>query len=337
MKALVTGATGFIGGHVARALIARGFQVRGLARAGSPTDHLRPLDIEWVPGDLRDTDALKRAVAGCQILFHVAASYVFWTPDPKSVHETNVRGTRNMLEAARRAGVEKIVYTSTESTIGIRGRTLGNETQTSDLRNLAGHYKMSKLLAERLVLEFCDEGMPITIVNPTMPLGPGDIKPTPTGQVIVDFLAGRMPAYVNTGLNVVDVRDVAIGHLQALEHGRQGERYILGNTNLTLRDLLRSLETVTGIAAPTVRIPLPLALCAGYVDEFVRGTLLKRPPRIPLAAVKTARKFRHFDCSKAITELGFPQTPIEHALRDAVSWFTEGGYVEAKRHRPASA
>jgi len=327
MKALVTGATGFIGGHVARALIAKGFQVRGLARLGSPTHHLKSLDIEWMHGDLRDVDSLKRAMSGCHILFHIAAAYAFWVPDPTVIYDTNVQGTKTLLEVARDAGVEKIVYTSTESTIGIHGRTLGNETATSSLDDVAGHYKKSKLLAEHVVLQFCEEGVPITIVNPTMPLGPYDVKPTPSGQVILDFLTGRMPAYVNTGLNVVDVNDVAIGHILALEKGRIGERYILGNVNLTLRDLLILLESITGIKASKVRIPLGLALGAGYVDEFVRGRLLKRPPRIPLAAVRTARKFRHFDCSKAIAELGLPQTPIDIPIRQAVDWFTEQEYV----------
>lgn len=266
-------------------------------------------------------------MAGCEVLFHVAASYAFWTPDPAAVYETNVGGTENILSAAGNAGIKKIVYTSTESTIGIAGHVLGTEEAQSSLASLAGHYKKSKLLAERLVQKMSLQGLPVTLVNPTMPMGPWDIKPTPTGQLVVDFLNGRMPAYVNTGLNVVDVGDVAKGHILALEKGRVGERYILGNRNLTLRDILGILEQITGIRAPNTRIPLWLALGAGVVDEFVEGKLLHRHPRIPISAVKTARKFRHFDCSKAIRELGLPQTPIEESLEAAVSWFRQHGYV----------
>jgi len=245
-----------------------------------------------------------------------------------------VGGTENILAAAGNAGLQKIVYTSTESTIGIctgiDGHALGTEETQSSLDSLAGHYKKSKLLAERLVQEMSLQGLPVTIVNPTMPMGPWDIKPTPTGQVVVDFLNRRMPAYVNTGLNVVDVGDVANGHILALEKGRVGERYILGNRNLTLRDILGILEQITGLRAPNVRIPLWLALGAGVVDEFVEGKLLRRHPRIPIAAVRTARKVRHFDCSKAIRELGLPQTPIEEALSRAVSWFRQNEYI--RRH-----
>jgi len=224
-------------------------------------------------------------------------------------------------------GYAKIVYTSTESTIGILHHGLGSEEAQSSLDSLAGDYKKSKFLAERLVLEMAAQGLPVTVVNPTMPMGAWDTKPTPTGRTVVDFLNGRMPAYVNTGLNVVDVADVAKGHILALERGRIGERYILGNRNMTLRDILGVLEQITGIRAPNVRIPIWLALGAGFIDEFVEGKLLRRYPRIPIAAVRTARKVRHFDCSKAIGELGLPQTPIEDALKRAVTWFRENGYA----------
>ncbi len=327
MKALVTGATGFIGGNLVRELLKQGFQVRALAREGSDRRNTSGLNIDVVVGDLRDKTSLDRAVEGCDVLFHVAAAYTFWTPDPTIIYETNVQGTENILTAARNAGIRKVVYTSTESTIGIEGHNLGSEETEATLGSLSGHYKKSKLLAERLALRICDQGLPLTVVNPTMPVGPWDTKPTPTGKVVVDFLNGRMPAYVNTGLNVADVGDVVKGHILALEKGRIGERYILGNRNLTFRDLLGILETITGVRAPKVRIPIWGALGAAYADEFTCGKILKRPPRIPIAAVKTARKFRHFDCSKAIRQLGLPQTPIEESLRKAVLWFRQNGYV----------
>ena len=327
MKVLVTGATGFVGGNLARELLSQGFRVKVLVRESSDRANIDGLDVEIAVGDLTSKASLDRALAGCEVLFHAAASYSFWTPEPGAVYEANVQGTENVLLAAGSAGVQKIVYTSTESTIGMRGHTLGTEEQTATLDSLHGHYKKSKLLAEQLALRLCDQGLPLVIVNPTMPLGPRDIKPTPTGKVVVDFLNRRMPAYVNTGLNVVDVADVAKGHILALEKGRVGERYILGNRNVTLRELLGLLESVTGIRAPNVRIPTWITLGAAAVDECLQGKLLRRPPRIPLAAVRTSRKFRHFDCSKAIQELGLPQTPIEEALERAVSWYRQNGYV----------
>ncbi len=331
MKALVTGATGFIGGNLVRELLQQGFDVRVLVRESSPRTNIDGLDLEVSTGDLSDRRSLDEAIHGCSVLFHAAASYTFWTRNPAAVYETNVEGTRRILAAAQDAGIEKIVYTSTESTIGIVGHSLGTEEKVADIESLSGHYKKSKLLAEQVALEMSSQGVPVTIVNPTMPLGPRDVKPTPTGQVIVDFLNGRMPAYVNTGLNVIDVDDLVKGHVAALEKGRVGERYILGNRNVTLRDLLGILGTVTGTKASDVRIPIWFALGAAYVDEFVSGTIFGKPPRIPISAVRTARKFRHFDCSKAIRELALPQTPIEHAVERAVTWFTDHGYVRPPR------
>lgn len=327
MKALVTGATGFIGGNLVRELLKQGFQVRALAREGSNRRNINGLEIDVVVGDLRDKTSLERALEGCDVLFHVAAAYTFWTPDPAVIYETNVGGTENILVAALNAGIQKVVYTSTESTIGIESHCLGSEEAEATLDSLSGHYKKSKLLAERLALRMCEEGLPLTVVNPTMPVGPWDSKPTPTGQVVVDFLNRRMPAYVNTGLNVVDVGDVVKGHVLALEKGRIGERYILGNRNLALRDILGILETITDTRAPNLRIPIWMALGAAYVDELVQGKMLKQSPRIPIAAVRTARKFRHFDCSKAIGQLGFPQTPIEESFSQAVLWFKQNGYA----------
>lgn len=327
MRALVTGATGFIGANLVRELIRQGFDVRALVRKDSPRRNIEGLNIDTAYGDLRDSNSLGAALEGCDFLFHVAASYTFWTPRPELVYETNVTGTRNLLEAARAIGIKRIVYTSTESTIGTgKNGCPGNEALDNSLSRLAGHYKKSKYLAEKAALEMSREGLPVVIVNPTTPIGAYDIKPTPTGKIIVDFLNRRMPAYVDTGLNLVDVEDVAKGHILALEKGRPGERYILGNRNLTLKEVMGILEQATGISAPRLRMPLWVALGAAYCDEFLSGRVLKKPPRIPVAAVKTARKYRHFDCTKAVKELGLPQTPVEEAVEKAVRWFRQNGY-----------
>jgi len=327
MRALVTGGTGFIGANLVRELLVQGMEVRVLVREHSDQGNLDGLPVERVLGDLTDRFSLDCAVAGCEVVFHAAASYVFWSRNPAAVYAVNVQGTVNVLEAAMEAGVRKIVYTSTESTIGIDPPALGTEDRTATMEEVAGDYKQSKLQAEQKVVEYIEHGAPVVIVNPTMPIGPWDIKPTPSGQVVVDFLNGKMPAYVNTGLNIIDVRDVAKGHALALEKGHVGERYILGHRNLTLQQLLEMLARLTQRKAPRIRIPIGIALAAGYVDETVRGRLLGVPPRIPLAAVRTARKFRHFDCSKAITALGLPQSPIEDALRTAIAWFQARGYA----------
>jgi len=328
MKALVTGATGFIGGNLVRELVNQGYQVKTLVRKESDRRNIEGLNVEIALGDLRDKASLASALEGCDVLFHVAACYTFWTPDPKAVYEANVGGTENMLAAALAKGIEKVVYTSTESTIGIaKNGSLGTEELEVNPGHLAGHYKKSKYMAEKLALKMYDEGLPLVVVNPTTPVGPLDLKPTPTGQFIVDFLNGKMPAYVNTGLNLVDVQDVAKGHVLALERGQIRERYILGNRNLTFKEILNILERITGIKAPKFKIPIWIALGAGYADELVSGKILGRRPRIPVAGVKTARKFRHFDCSKAIDELGLPQTPVEEALGKAVKWFRQNGYA----------
>ena len=328
MKALVTGATGFVGGNLVRQLIAQGYGIKALIREGSSRRNIDGLDIDIATGDLRDRPSLDRALDGCDVLFHVAAMYTFWTPDPKVIYDVNVQGTENILAAARSKGIRKVVYTSTESTIGIASGNLGTEEMETNINKAPGDYKKSKCLAERLALEMCREGLPLVVVNPTTPVGPYDVKPTPTGQIIVNFLNGRMPACVNTGLNIVDVEDVAKGHILALEKGRTGERYILGNKNLTLREILNTLEKITGVRATRMNIPLWVALGAACADEFISGKVLKRYPRIPISAVKAARKFRHFDCSKAVRELGFPQTPVEESFEKAVRWFRQNGYVK---------
>lgn len=328
MKALVSGATGFIGGNLVGELLKQSYQVRALVRKGSNHQNIQGLDIEIALGDLRDRESLMRALDGCDVLFHMAASYTFWTPDSRVMYETNVKGTENILTAALAQGIKKVVYTSTESTIGIpENNRLGTEEMEVKPGDLPGHYKKSKYLAERLALKMCHEGLPLVVVNPTVPVGPLDIKPTPTGRFIVDFLNHRMPAYVGTGLNVVDVIDVAKGHILALEKGRIGERYILGNQNITFREMMEILARITGINAPRLKIPIWLALGAAYTDELVAGSILRKHPRIPVAGVKAARRCRHFDCSKAIVELGFPQTAIEEALQKAVRWFRQNGYT----------
>ncbi|MBI4187137.1 MAG: NAD-dependent epimerase/dehydratase family protein [Chloroflexi bacterium] len=328
MRALVTGATGFIGGNLVRELLNQGYQVRALVRQGSDRRNIQGLDIEVAFGDLCDRPSLDRAVDGCDVLFHVAAAYTFWARDPRVIYEANVRGTENILAAARDRGIKKVVYTSSESTIGT-GNNCGLATEEGEVDpdKLPGDYKKSKCLAEKLTLKACHGGLPVVVVNPTVPIGRYDVKPTPTGRLVLDFLNGRMPAYVNTGLNVVDVEDVARGHILALERGRIGERYILGNRNLTLKEILAILEKITGIKASRLRIPVWLALGAAYADEFISGRVMRRVPRVPVAGVKAARSFRYFDCSKAVRELGFVQTPVEEAFDRAVRWFQQNGYV----------
>lgn len=328
MKALVTGATGFIGSNVVRALLARGYAVRALARDGSDRSNLAGLDVELATGDVRERPTLECALQGCDCLFHLAAAYALWTPDPQPIYDINVDGTVNALAAARAAGVRKVVYTSTESTIGIATNGgLGTEATFVEPSDLAGHYKRSKYLAEQVALRTSGEDLAVMVVNPTTPIGRGDLRPTPTGQIVVDFLNGRMPAYVNTGLNLVDVEDVAAGHVLALERGRPGERYILGNKNLTLKEILAALSRVTGRRAPRLRLPLWVALWAAYASEFAAKRVTGGTPRIPVTGVQVARHYRFFDCSKAVQELGMPQTPIEAALDKAVSWFREHGYA----------
>jgi len=327
MKVLVTGATGFIGGNLIRELINQGYQVRALVRKGSNLKYLEGLDLDVAEGDLLDRASLEKALDGCEALFHTAALYTFWAKYPGIIYETNVRGTENILNAARVKGVKRIVYTSSESVVGVRPDGRGNEDVVCDISSIPGDYKKSKFIAENLVFKLCKEGLPVVVVNPTTPIGPCDVKPTPTGRIIVDYLNGKMFACVNTGLNVVDVRDVAKGHILALEKGKPGTRYLLGNRNLTLREIFSILERITGIKAPRIDIPYRIALFAGYVDEFAEGTLLRRYPRIPVAAVRASRKFRHFDCSRAVRELGMPQTPVEVAFEDAVKWFRENGYA----------
>lgn len=323
---LVTGASGFLGWHVARVLVEHGYPVRALVRTASRIDEL---DVERVTGDLRDPASLARAAAGCALVFHVAADYRLWAKDPDELYRSNVDGTRNLLTAARQAGVERVVYTSTVGCIGVPHGGIGNEDMPVSLADMAGDYKRSKFLAEQVALEFAGGGLPVVIVNPTAPVGDHDVKPTPTGQMVVDFLNGHMPAFIDTGLNVVDVRDTAAGHLLACEKGRVGERYILGSENLTLAQILQKLAAITGRKAPTVRLPYAVAWCAGACSTAWAG-VTGRPPRVPLDAVRMARKKMWVTHEKARRELGFAPRPAEAALARAVEWFTGAGRYPAR-------
>lgn len=327
MKVLVTGATGFVGGAVARAVAEAGTEVRVLARRESELAHLNQLKVEAVYGDLRDKDSLRKALVGCRQLYHVAAHYALWARDPSIFYEVNVTGTRNLLEAAHEVGVERIVYCSTIGAIGLPPEGgLGAEETPVSLSQMAGHYKRSKYLAEQEVLKLVKEGLPVVIVNPSAPVGAGDVKPTPTGQVIVDFMKGRMLAYIETGMNLIDVDDVAAGHLLAMQKGRVGERYILGNKNLTLKEVFDILSPLTGVKAPHLKLPREFVLPLAYLNEAM-AYVTNIPPRIPLDGVRMAKYKMHYDCSKALRELGLPRTPVEVALEKAVKWFRQHGYA----------
>jgi dihydroflavonol-4-reductase len=328
MKALVTGATGFIGAAVARALVHAGTDVRVLVRPDSDLRNLRGLKVEQAHGDLRDRDSLRRALTGCSRLYHVAAHYALWAKDPTIFYEINVAGTRMLLEAAREVGTERIVYTSTIGAIGLPPNGgVGTEETAVSLSHMAGHYKRSKYLAEQEVLRLARAGLPVVIVNPSAPVGAGDVKPTPTGQMIVDFMKGRMWAYIETGMNLIDVDDVAVGHLRAMERGRLGERYILGHQNLSLHEIFILLSRLTGIPAPRLKLPWQAILPLAYANRWFADHISHRPPRIPLEGVRMAKYHMHYDCSKAVRELGLPQTPAEVALGKAVKWFRENGYA----------
>ncbi len=328
MTTLVTGATGFLGSHVARQLLAGGHRVRVLVRRSSNLQALHGLALERAEGDLGDLLSLDRAMRGVRTVFHVAADYRLWARNPEEIYATNVEGTRRLFDVAAQAGVEKIVYTSTVATIAVpsHGGALPNEETRATLDQMIGHYKRSKFLAELEAVKGAAAGVPIVIVNPTAPVGPGDWKPTPTGRIILDFLNGKMPAYVNTGLNVVGVEDVAAGHLLAAERGRIGERYILGARNMTLKEILGALAAITGRPAPRVRLPHAVALAAAYADAAI-SCLTGRDPQIPVEGVKMSRHRMFVASDKAERELGFKPGAVEPALAAAVRWYEEHGYV----------
>ena len=330
IDALVTGGTGFVGANVVRELLAQGRAVRVLARPGSDRRALAGLGVEIVEGDLLDPASLRRAVKGVNSVFHVAADYRLWARHPEELHRVNVGGTRAVLEAAGEAGVSRVVYTSTVGALGIPGDgTPGTEATPVSLRDMVGPYKASKFLAEQVALGFAHQGLPVVVVNPSAPVGPWDVKPTPTGRMVVDFLEGKMVATLDTGLNLVHVRDVARGHLLAAERGKIGEKYILGNRNLSLAEIGALLSEIAGIRPPRVRIPYWVAWSAALSMEAV-ARVTGAPPRVSLTAVRMAKKRMYFSPAKAVRELGLPQTDVRDALRDAAEWFRAHGYVKAR-------
>ena len=323
---LITGATGFVGNHVARALLKRGEAVRLLVRKTSNLSWLSDLKYETAVGDLRDRASLDAAVKGCSMLFHVAADYRFDVSDPTDVYRSNVEGTRQLLEAAGSAGVKRIVYTSTVGCIGLIKGGNGNEETPVSLEMMVGTYKRTKFQAEQAARELAAKGLPVVIVNPTAPIGEFDAKPTPTGEMIVRFMKRKMPAVIDTGLNLIDVRDCAEGHVLAAEKGRIGERYILGCKNMTLMEICQALGIISGLPAPTSHIPYPVAYMAGWVNTKF-NLMLGKTPTISLEGVRMARKRMFVTCDKAINELKLPQTPPEEALARAVAWYRENKYV----------
>ncbi|HEY6302575.1 MAG TPA: NAD-dependent epimerase/dehydratase family protein [Terriglobales bacterium] len=356
MLAFVTGATGFLGSHVARVLAEQGAELRLLVRPTSDLCNLDGLDVDRVVGDLRDSVSIEKALSGCEVVFHVAADYRLWVRDPAEMYRSNVEGTRSLLEAVRKQGVRRVVYTSSVATMGFtsnhapaerrsagqpraavptrastdegaRPHTSADEESPVSLTDMIGHYKRSKFMAEQVAVDAARSGVDVVIVNPTTPIGERDIKPTPTGRIVVDFLKRKFPAYVETGLNLVDATDCARGHVQALEKGRSGERYILGGENLTLKQILDRLAAITGLPSPTVKLPYIFALAAGVVDEMVTGRLLGREPRATVDAVRMGRKMMFASSAKAERELGWRMVPVDGALRRSVDWFRGNGYV----------
>jgi dihydroflavonol-4-reductase len=324
MTTLVTGATGFLGSAIARELLKDGRKIKLLARKDSDLSNTTGLEAEIVHGDIRDRESLKSAMTGCSSLYHVAAYYSLWDRDKKLIYDINVEGTRNILEVALQLGLERVVYTSTVGCIGLRtDGTPASEDQPMDPATLSNDYKLSKFHAENIALEMADKGLPLVIVNPSTPVGPRDIKPTPTGKIVLDFLNGKMPAYIDTGLNLIDVADCARGHILAEEKGKPGERYILGNKNMSLKEILLALEKITGIKAPVIKMPYWVAYAAGMTCEIISNWVTQKPPAVPLAGVKMAKYFMYFDSSKAIRELGLPQSPVENALSQSVQWFQQ--------------
>jgi dihydroflavonol-4-reductase len=327
MDALVTGGTGFVGANLVRELLADGRTVRVLARKGSDRSALEGCAVEIVEGDLLDADSLRAAVKGARRVYHVAADYRLWARDPRELYRVNVDGTRHILTAAAEAGAERIVYTSTVGALGIpKDGTPGDEASPVGLEDMVGPYKASKFLAERVAEELAARGAAIVIVNPSAPIGPWDVKPTPTGQMVVDFLKGKMVGSLDTGLNIVHVRDVARGHILAAERGRVGQKYVLGHRNMSLIEIFRALAGLTGLRAPRFRVPYGVAWMAALCMEGA-ARVSGRPPQVPLNAVRMARKRMYFSADKAVSELGLPQTPVEDALRDAVAWFVERGHA----------
>lgn len=324
---LVTGGTGFVGSHLVRQLVAQGRSVRVLARKTSPTKALEGVAVEWAYGDLQDPISVGEAVRGCRYVYHVAADYRLWTRDPKQLYASNVEGTKNVLAAVTAHRVERLVYTSTVGALGYSSDgSPATETTPVGIEMMIGHYKRSKYFAEQEALRAVREGCPVVIVNPSTPVGPWDMKPTSTGQIVVDFLNGKIPGYVDTGLNLIDVEDVARGHILAMEKGRIGEKYILGHKNVSLREMLEILARLGGRKAPQLKVPWPMAYAVGAVHSSL-SWVTGHPPAVPLDGVRMARKRMYFDAGKAVRELGLPQGSVEEALKKAVDWFRRHEYV----------
>jgi dihydroflavonol-4-reductase len=328
LKVFVTGATGFLGSHVARVLSEQGADLRLLVRPTSNLRNLQGIKADTATGDLRDAASLEKAMSGCDTVFHVAADYRLWVRDPNEMYRSNVGGTRTLLEAAQRNGVHRVVYTSSVATVGFRsdGQAADEDSPVS-LSDMIGHYKRSKFMAEQVAMEAGRHRIHVVTVNPTTPIGEQDVKPTPTGRIVVDFLKRKFPAYVETGLNLVDVRECAKGHIAALEKGRTGERYILGGEDLTLKQILDKIGQITGLPSPKIKLPYVFAFAAGIVDEAVTGLLLRREPRATVDTVRMGKKKMFASSAKAERELGWKIVPVDDALRRAVEWFQANGYA----------
>ncbi len=328
MRIFITGATGFVGSHVARALADQGAELRALVRPTSDLRNLAGLNAEHATGDLRDSASIEKAMSGCDTVFHVAADYRLWVRDPDEMYRANLEGTRSLLDAARRNKVRRVVYTSSVATMGFTSNGhVADENSPVSLANMIGPYKRSKFMAEEVAMAAGRSGMDVVVVNPTTPVGERDIKPTPTGRIVVDFLKKKFPAYVDTGLNLVDVTECARGHVAALEKGRSGERYILGGENLTLKQILDKLAAITGLPSPRVKVPYFVALATGVVDEIVTGRIMGKEPRATIDAVRMGRKKMFVVSAKAERELGWKTVPVDGALRRAVDWFQSNGYA----------
>lgn len=330
MKVFLTGATGFVGSHVARELAKAGAELRLLVRPTSVTRNIDDVHAERVTGDLCEPDSLRKGMDGCELVYHVAADYRLWTREPREMYRANVEGTRGIIEAAVQARVRRVIYTSSVATMGFtRDGTPATEDSPVSLADMIGHYKRSKFMAEQVAIEAARAGCDVVIVNPTAPVGEQDIKPTPTGRIILDFLKRRFPAYVDTGLNLVDVREVARGHIAAAERARAGERYILGGENLTLKQMLDKLAALTGLPSPTVKLPYPVALVSGFFDTLFTGLIFRGEPRVTLDAVRMGRKKMFASSAKAQRELGWRVAPVDDALSRAVEYYRANGYVSS--------
>lgn len=326
MKKLVTGSTGFIGSAIARELIKNGEEVKVLIRETSDTRNIDKLEVERVSGDIRDVDSMKRALKGCDTLYLTAAYFAHWAPNPKLLYEVNVGGTKASLQAAFEADIEKVVYTSTNNAIAASGPIPATEEKAFNYWESGDHYSMSKYIAENEARIFITRGLPVVIVNPTLVIGTNDIKPTPSGQMIIDVVKRKIPGYIDGGINIIDVDDVAHGHILAAKKGKVGDRYLLGNRNVTVYEYLKLIADIAGVKPPAIKLPYKLALALGYIFEL-GSHLTKKPPVVTASEVRIGKMIEWYDCSKAVTELGLPQTPIEITIKKAINWFEEYGYL----------